>query len=238
METEPRTGTVPAISRALFTLSIFYGGMVCIAGVLANKQVTLGPISELGNVLGVGSLAVEAGIFAFLFLVAVSSAVAELYGRRTANSLVLLGFVPLIASTLLALLVLSLPAAPFMSPESVGAFERMMSQTPRIWVGGIAAYGISQILNVTLFSALKRNSGKLLWLRAAIAAILSQVVDTLIFITIAFYDPAAGFAALEPLLVGQMIAKVVLSAVVVPPLIVLFVHLARRLDGSDRAVAA
>lgn len=221
-----------SLARSLFVFSIFYGGMVCIAGVLANKQVTLGPISEVGTMLGVGSLAVEAGIFAFLFLVAVSSAVAELHGRKTANQLVLLGFVPLIASTLISLLVLALPPAPFMTPEAVGAFERMMAQTPRIWLGGIAAYGISQILNVTVFSALKRSGGSMLWLRAGLAAVLSQIVDTLIFITVAFYDPGAGFAALEPLLVGQMIAKVVLSLIAVPVLIYLFVALGRRLDAG------
>jgi uncharacterized PurR-regulated membrane protein YhhQ (DUF165 family) len=46
--------------------------------VLGNKPVALGP------------LAVEAGIFAFLLLVVVSSAVAELHGRDTANRLVLI----------------------------------------------------------------------------------------------------------------------------------------------------
>ena len=60
--------------------------MVCIAGVLGNKQVALGP------------LAVEAGIFAFLLLVVTSSSVAELHGRSTANRLVLIGFVPLLVS--------------------------------------------------------------------------------------------------------------------------------------------
>ena len=73
------------ISPSLFAFGIFYGGMVCIAGVLGNKQVALGP------------LAVEAGIFAFLFLVITSSAVAELHNRSIANRLVVLGFVPLIA---------------------------------------------------------------------------------------------------------------------------------------------
>ncbi len=235
MDHEASAGAGRTLSRSLFVFAIFYGGMVCVAGILANKQVTLGPISDIGVGLGVGSLAVEAGIFAFLFLVAVSSAVAELHGRKTANALVLLGFVPLIASTLLALLVLALPPAPFMTADRVGAFEMMMAQTPRIWLGGIAAYGISQILNVYVFSALKRGGGGLLWLRAAIAAVLSQALDTLIFITIAFYDPAAGVAALEPLLVGQMLAKVVLSVVAVPVLIYVFVWAGRRLDRGATA---
>src|SRR5579875_1742656 len=64
-----------AIPRSLFALSIFYGGMVCIAGVLGNKQVALGPLSALGPLLGLQPLAIEAGITAFLLLVVTSSAV-------------------------------------------------------------------------------------------------------------------------------------------------------------------
>jgi uncharacterized integral membrane protein (TIGR00697 family) len=217
----------PNITRSLFFLSIFYGGMVCIAGVLGNKQVSLGPISQLGNLVGVGPLAVEAGIFAFLLLVSVSSAVAELNGPDTARRLVLWGFVPLITSVLLSLLVLALPPSPSMEPDRLHAFGLMMSGTPRIWLGGIVAYGISQILNVTIFSALKQGGGKLLWLRAAVASMLSQIADTLIFITIAFY----GVFPIGELLVGQMLTKVVLSLVLVPPLIYFFVGLGRFLDG-------
>lgn len=209
----------PPIRRSLFVFAIFYGGMVTIAGVLGNKQVALGP------------LAVEAGIFAFLFLVITSSAVAELFDRSTANRLVLIGFVPLVFSILLSFLVLQLPSAAYMSPESRAAFELMMWQTPRIWIGGIVAYGTSQILNVTIFSALKRRGGRLLWLRAAIAGVLSQIVDTLIFITVAFFKPEDGLAALAPLLAGQMLAKVVLSAVMVPPLVYVFVGLGKKLDA-------
>ena len=62
----------PALSRSLFVYAIFYGGMVTIAGVLGAKQVALG-----------WGLAVEAGIFPFLILVALSSTVAELHGKGT-----------------------------------------------------------------------------------------------------------------------------------------------------------
>lgn len=209
---------VTAISRSLFAFAIFYGGMVCIAGVLGNKQVALGP------------LAVEAGIFAFLMLVVTSSAVAELHGRDVANQLVVIGFVPLIASLLLTLVVLGLPAADDMDPARLSAFETMMSGTPRIWLGGILAYGISTLLNVSIFSRLKgREGSRLLWLRSAVASVLSQIVDTLIFISVAFY----GVFPIGELLLGQMLAKVVLSIILVPPLIYLFVGLGRRLDTAS-----
>ena len=212
----------PAIPRSLFAFSIFYGGMVCIAGVLANKQVSLGSLPSWGP------LAVEAGIFAFLLLVVTSSAVAELFGRKLANQLVLIGFAPLIFSMFLAFLVLALPAAEDMPADRLTAFETIMGSTPRIWIGGLIAYGTSQLLNVTIFSWLRREGGGLLWLRAGIASILSQIVDTFLFISISFY----GIFPIGQLLIGQMLAKVVLSAVLVPPLIYLFVGLARRLDAK------
>lgn len=201
--------------------------MVCIAGVLGNKQVSLGPLSALGPMLGVGELAVEAGIFVFLLLVVVSSAVAELHGRAVANRLVLLGFVPLIASILLSVFVLAMPAAADMSLARQEAFAMVMSGTPRIWLGGIVAYGVSQLLNVTIFAALKsRGGGGTLWLRAGAASVLSQIVDTLLFVMIAFY----GVFPIGSLFIGQMLAKVLLSALIVPPLIYGFVALGRRLD--------
>jgi uncharacterized integral membrane protein (TIGR00697 family) len=212
---EPRT-QARAIPMSLFAFGIFYGGMVCIAGVLGNKQVAMGP------------LAVEAGIFAFLFLVITSSAVAELHGRAIANRLVLIGFVPLIVSLLLTLLVLGAPAAADMDRYRLAAFETVMGGTPRIWLGGILAYGVSTLLNVMIFSRLKAKEGsRLLWLRAGIASVLSQIVDTLIFITVAFY----GVFPIAELIAGQMIAKVVLSAVLVPPLVYGFVALGRSLDA-------
>ena len=206
-----------AISPSLFALSIFYGGMVCIAGVLGNKQVALGP------------LAVEAGIFAFLLLVATSSAVAELHGRETANKLVLFGFVPLVMSVLLSLVVLALPAASAMQPERLAAFDMIMGSTPRIWLGGITAYGFSTLLNVAIFSRLNTGAGKLLYVRSAIASMASQVVDTLIFITISFY----GVFPIGELLLGQMLAKVVLSAIFVPLVILLLVRIGRQLDSTE-----
>ena len=224
METKPL-----AISRSLFVLSLLYGGMVCIAGVLGNKLVSLGPVSALGPMVGLGPLAVEAGIFAFLLLVAISSAIAEVHGAKTANNLVRIGFVPLLMSMALIELVLHLPAGEGMDPGRLAAFETILGQSARMMLAGLIAYGTSQTLNVTIFSALKGGEGsKLLWLRSMIASVLSQVVDTLLFITISFY----GVFPIGGVLVGQMATKIVLSIVLVPALIYLFVGIARSLDGK------
>jgi uncharacterized integral membrane protein (TIGR00697 family) len=211
MSTQP----APAIPRSLFVLSLFYGGMVCIAGVLGAKQVALGPF------------AVEAGIFGFILLVVMASTVAELHGRATADKLVRLGFVPLIVSMLLIQLVLALPADPEMYPPLKEAFPIVLGQGARMMLAGLIAYGTSQTLNVLIFAKLSRGEGKLVWLRAMIASVASQIVDTLLFITISFL----GVRPILDLMIGQMIAKIVLSLVLVPVLITVFVALGRRLDS-------
>lgn len=202
--------------RSLFIFSIFYGGMVCIAGVLGNKQVGLGP------------LAVEAGIFPFLMLVITSSAVAELHGKATANGLVRFGFIPLVAAIILTWLVLLLPASKDMDPARLHGFNLVLGQSWRLMVAGIISYGTSQTLNVYVFDRLKAGTGAA-WLRGAIAAGLSQIIDTLLFVTIAFY----GVFPIAELMAGQMLAKLVLSLLLVPVIIQFMIGLGRKLDRAD-----
>ncbi|MCH4894883.1 queuosine precursor transporter [Sphingomonas sp. SFZ2018-12] len=209
----------PAIPRSLFIISILYGGMVCIAGVLGVKQVMLGP------------LVVEAGIFPFLLLVVMSSAVAELHGQKTATMLVRLGFVPLLVSALLIQVVIHLPNDPAMYPPAITAFPIVVGQSVRLMLAGFISYGTSQTLNVYVFNRLIGGTGKMLWLRGMIASIVSQVVDTILFITISFY----GERPILELMAGQMLTKVVLSIVLVPFLITGFVAVARRLDRAEPA---
>ncbi|WP_336964683.1 queuosine precursor transporter [Sphingobium aquiterrae] len=204
----------PGIPRSLFVFSVLYGGMVCIAGVLGVKQVALGP------------LAVEAGIFAFLLLVVISSAMAELHGQKVATALVRLGFIPLIVSAALIRLVIALPHDPGMYPPAIEAFPVVVGQGARMMIAGLISYGISQTLNVLIFSRLSQGKGRLVWLRGMIASVVSQIVDTVLFITISFY----GERPILELMAGQMLTKVVLSIVLVPLLITGCIAIGRRLD--------
>lgn len=210
-----------ALSPSLFLFTIIYGGMVVLAGVLGNKQVALG-----------SWLAVEAGIFPFLILVALSSTVSEMHGQSTANRLVLWGFVPLILSIMLTALVLALPASPEMQADRLSAFNTVLGQSPRLMAAGIVAYGTSQFLNVTIFSKLRGREGAgtgWLAIRGAVASALSQIVDTLLFVTIAFY----GVFPIANLMGGQMLAKVALSVLVIPFVITGLVALGRNLDAKN-----
>lgn len=196
---------------ALLMLGTLYGGMACIAGVLGAKQVALGP------------LAVEAGIFPFLLLVAISSTVATLFGRGAADLLVRLGFIPLLGAIALTLIVLRLPADPGMDPGARTAFPIILGQSWRLMAAGIIAYGVSMSLNVLLFSRLRTGRSDRLLVRGAVASMISQIIDTVLFITIAFY----GVRPIGQLLLGQALAKAVLSVLLVPVLIAVLLRVAR-----------
>ena len=214
--TETSTAAVP---RSLFLFSIFYGGMVPLGGFLGAKQVTLGP------------LAGEAGIFPFLTLIAVSSAIAQLHGKAVADRLVRYGFIPLIVAIGLAFLVLKLPEDPEMYEPAKAAFPIIVGQGWRMMAAGILAYGVSVSLNVWIFARLSKGSDNAAGFWGFVAAALSQIIDTLIFITVSFY----GVRPIMDLMIGQMIAKIVLSAVLVPLVIALVVHIGRKLDGEAAA---
>ncbi len=206
------TPTPRPIARSLFVFALLYGGMTVLAGFLAVKQVMLWPTS-----LGV-------------VLVVLSSATAQLHGAETANRLVKWGFLPLAVSIVLILVVLRLPADPAMWPEGLQAFQLIHATTPRIMAAGPVAYLVSLLLNVWIFSRLRgkgEETGSIgLMARGAIASALSQAVDSVIFITLAF----GGEREIGSLIAGQALAKVVLSFVLVPFLIAFAVKVAQRLD--------
>jgi uncharacterized integral membrane protein (TIGR00697 family) len=219
-----------AVPRSLFVFALLYGGLAVLAGVLGTKLASLGHWPVLGD------LAVESGIFAFLLLVVLSSAVAELFGQDTANRLVRFGFIPLIVSmVLLTFVIRVVPPASFWTDQD--AFARLLGQGARMQFAGLVSYGVSQTLNVYIFSRLaggvrlggESGAGKsgVLLLRAWIASLLSQVVDTVLFITISF---AGQDLPIMSIMEGQIISKLVLSTIMVPPFIWLFVKLGRRLD--------
>jgi conserved hypothetical integral membrane protein len=214
------------ITRSIFVFSLLYGGLVVLAGVLGTKLASLGHWPLLGD------LAVESGIFAFLLLVVLSSTVAELHGRDAANRLVRYGFIPLIVSmTLLTFVIHIVPPAAFWQDQD--AFARLLGQGARMQFAGLVSYGVSQTLNVYLFSRLAgsrlghERSGLLL-LRAWIASLLSQIIDTVLFITISFIGQDLPILSIME---GQIISKLVLSTIMVPPFIWFFVKLGRRLDA-------
>lgn len=173
------------------------------------------------------TLIVPAAAFAYAVTFFASDCYAELYGRSEATKLVNVAFA--MNFVLLGLVWLAIEA-PLFAPGSVeqSAFANVLGSSSRIVAGSMLAYLVSQNLDVFTFHFLRdRTEGRALWLRNLGSTATSQLVDTLIFISIGFIilgstslDTAAG------LIVGQYLVKIGV-ALFDTPFVYAVVHLVR-----------
>lgn len=73
-------------------------------------------------------------------------------------------------------------------PDMQDAFAAIFGQGMWIIFGSLAAFLISQIVDVTVFHRIKKSTGeKMVWLRATGSTMVSQFVDSFVVLFIAFY---------------------------------------------------
>jgi len=179
-------------------ISLFIGGLV-VAAIISSKIITI------------FGLAVPAGVLAYSITFAVSDVISEVWGEELANEAVTCGFITLIFITGIAWLAVYWPAAPFWQNQE--AFAGVIGNTPRIVVASLLAYVVSQKHDIWLFHLLKRRmNGRLLWLRNNLSTMSSQLIDSTIFVTVAFY----GILPLGEVIIGQWLVKLMIAALDTP----------------------
>lgn len=175
-------------------------GLIIIANILANKIVQVGPFSVPGGVI----------VFSMTFLL--SDILSEFWGEKIARKAVWTGFVSSIVLIISLWIVLHWQAAPF-ATEQAELFQQVLQLTPRITIAGLIAYLISQHHDVWAFHFWKRKTkGNYLWLRNNASTIISQLLDSTIFVTIAF----AGILPILPLIIGQYVVKILIAIMDTP----------------------
>ena len=123
-------------------------------------------------------------MYGTLFLV--NDALGEKYGRVQAKKAVYIGFFSLLATVILMqFAILFIPSDSDFAHESI---VTIFSVLPRIALGSLSAYLVSQLFDVYFFQVIKKKypSDSLLWLRNNGSTALSQLIDTSIFVPIAF----------------------------------------------------
>ena len=186
-------------SAGLALLSSLFAGGLVISAVLATKLTTIGPFT------------VPAGVLAFSLTFLCTDIAGEVYGARAARRVVWFGFAALIASLLLTQLALAMPPAVFWPHQA--AFTSILSVSVRIIAASLVAYLVSQFVDVWLFHRIRAITGqKMLWLRNNVSTALAQLLDSVVFITLAF----GGLFPIGELILGQWIIKMVIAALDTP----------------------
>ena len=203
----------------LTALAMVFATLLLVANIIAVK------------LIGVNGWVVPVAVIAYPLTFLVTDTIAELYGRRIATRVVWLGFAVNVLMVALIYVGKIIPPASFW--EGQDAYDTMLGSVPRIVLASMLAYLASQHHDVFAFHFWRRlTNGRFLWLRNNASTMVSQGIDTVLFITIAF----AGTIPLQVLfnmIIGQYVIKLVI-AILDTPLCYGLVALIKRRDISQR----
>ena len=170
-------GALLLIYKFLGKIGLF--AWVAMATVIANIQVIkviqlCGVTATLGNVL-----------YASIFLA--TDILSENYSKKDAALAATIGFISMLALPIL--MTLSLLFTPGEGDFSQEALKTLFGVVPRVVAGSAVAYIVSQFHDVWAYHFIMKKlpSTKMLWLRNNGSTLISQLLDSLIFSTIAFY---------------------------------------------------
>jgi len=160
-----------------------------------------------GKVIDLFGFIVPSAVVAYGITFLCTDVINEIWGKKEAQKTVKLGLKIQLASTVLILLAIWLPPAVFAVDFNV-AFKTVLGQNVRVVFASLTAYTISQAHDVISFNFWRnKTKGKHKWLRNNASTLVSQIIDTAIFITIAFWG-------LVPDLLWMIISQYVVKAII------------------------
>lgn len=176
-----------------------------------------------GKPVAIGGIVVPAAVFLYTLTFTLIDLINERLGKPGARQVVATAFA---ANLLLAGYIqfaIWLPAAPFY--RDAGAFAGVLGGTPRIVFASLTAYLVSALVDTEIFAWWRAHMGGPKWVRVLTSNAVSTLVDSVLFISIAF----AGVLPVWPLVQGQYLVKMGVTLLSLP-----LIYVAR---GPERAAA-
>ncbi len=152
------------------------------------------------------------GILFVPILFLVTDIIEEVYGKEKTKQFVITGVIALIF--MFALTTLAVVLNPVERFENNEAFVIIFGSSLRIMVASIIAFVLAQFHDIWAFNFWKeKTGGKYLWLRNNLSTIVSQFIDTTLFMFIAFYmiTPKFDFWFIWALIIPYYLLKVLFA---------------------------
>jgi len=157
----------------LISLSIIFTTLLLTANISAVK------------IIAIGSEGIDAGIIAYPLTFLISDVLSEVYGRKTTTKIIWIGFISNLLMVGILYIVGIIPEANYWNDQE--SYNKILGSVPRIVLASMSAYLISQHHDVFAFEMWKNITKKrFLWLRNNASTVVSQGIDTTIFVLIAF----------------------------------------------------
>ena len=166
------------------------------------------------KLLAIGPFIMDGGAILFPLTYIIGDVLAEVYGLKAAKRAIFTAFGVSALAALTFLAVQYLPGAPEYTNQA--AFEAVLGFVPQIVIASLAAFLAGQFINAYVLIKIKEKWGeKRLWARLIGSTIAGQLVDTIIFCTVAFYGIITGWSFINYVLVG-VAYKVAVEIILLP----------------------
>ena len=207
-----------------FLSSIFITALV-VSNLIFQKFFSWYPFNF--EVFGIKLFELSVGVLPYPVTFLITDIVSEIFGKRKANQVVVMGILASIFSIGLLLLGDVLPASST-SPIDDKTFNLVFSASPLAVLASMSAYLIAQFLDIRIYHFWKQlTKGKYLWLRNNFSTFSSQIIDsTTVIALLCIFDILAWDLFLG--LVLSSITFKILVAVIDTPLLYLLVGLIRK----------
>lgn len=157
-----------------------------------------------------------------MFTLPIIDAICELYGKRLALFTSIIGVLSQLLFVVILEISIFFPASTAWTGKAI--YSQAFSSSILVVIATIIAMLIAQLLDITIFQYIKRHTRqRFLWLRTSISSIVSQFIDSAIFIYIVFFQ----YHQKMSLLLGLFISKLVFTLLAIP-ITYLIVYAARR----------
>lgn len=203
--------------ETLNILTIVFIVSLVISNVITGKVIDMG-ITLFGN-----PVTIAGAVICYPVCYLITDIVGEMWGKQEANKIVKYGFIGQVLATLI---IAATTYTPYLDMDMQAAYVKLLGQNWVFVAGSLSAYLASQYLDVHIFHTLKeKTNGKSKWIRNNASTMLSQLVDTAIFIIIAF---GFGFGwifdnqvALLNMVIGQYLIKLIIAVLDTVPFYIL-----------------
>ena len=176
---------------------------VYIFGVIVAEL--MGPKSFSILDLGFYKLTASVGIFLIPLLFTINDVIVEVYGPERARSVVRAGLLTIGLLFIFIMLAISLPPSKRFA-ETESAYYTVFGKSARISLASLTAFALADFLDIYIFSKIRQKLGKSkLWLRNNASNFIAQLIDTTVFMTLAFYALDRGFGDNTSFLISLII---------------------------------
>ena len=188
--------------KYLGTISVFFVSVLLISNVASTKIVDLKWFTFDGGTL----------LFPLSYIF--GDILTEVYGYKNSRSVIWMGFFMALLMSIIFIVVGKLPAASGWNNQT--AYDAILGLTPRIVCASLIAYFFGEFSNSFILAKMKiLTKGKWLWTRTIGSTVVGELVDSALFIMIAFFGILPG-SLLVTLIISNYLFKTVVEILFTP----------------------